>query len=66
MKPVRSISLRFWLPLMLTGAILLLLLMMTWNDYRDREANLITSSLRFVTRDMASLQREMQTEFSNN
>lgn len=65
MRSVRSISLRLWLPLILTGMIILLLSLMTWKDYRDRGSDLIASSLRFVTQDMASLQREMQREYNH-
>lgn len=66
MKPIHSISLKLWLPLILTGALILLLSIMTLMEYRDHKTGLIDSSLNFVTQDMYSIQHEMQVEYNND
>jgi len=37
----------------------------SWHEYHDRKADLLSSSLRLVRQDMASLQREMEREIGS-
>ncbi len=60
MKAIYSVSLKLWLPLLMLGTFALLLSIMTWMHYQDRATELVTLSRNFVSRDMASLQREME------
>lgn len=60
----RSLSLKFWLPLLVSLVFITLWATVSWHDYHVRKSDLIDSSLRFVRQDMASLQREMEKEFS--
>lgn len=62
--PLRSIPLKTWLPLLVSSLFLVIFAIMLWKDYHDHESDVYRLSLRFVTRDMALLQREMEREIS--
>ncbi len=64
MKPANSVSLKFWLPLLVASACIILWATMTWMEHRDAQSSFIASSLQSVRQDMASLQHEMEKELS--
>jgi len=62
MKPVRSLSLKFWLPMLLSVTFALLLLASIWIEYQQSEASLIQTSVGKVAQDLSSLQRRLNYE----
>lgn len=64
MKPIRTVSLTLWLPVLVSGLFFILWSITTWMQYQDSRSDLIASSLSFVNKDMAVLQREMEKEIA--
>ncbi len=54
------------MPALLSGTFFIILSFTIWQTYRDYEAELVSSSLGFVTHDLTLLQREIDSEFRNN
>ena len=66
MKSVRSISLKFWLPLLVCVTFILLWMFLIINEFRSLETELVKSSIRSVKQDMTALQREVEKEVRQN
>lgn len=64
MKPVRSFSLRLWLPLLVVFFAFSVWLLMTWHELDHFEPRLIADSKRLIIQDMANLQHEIERELS--
>lgn len=64
MKPVRSFSLRLWLPLLVIFLAFLVWALMTWHEFDHLETNLIDFGKQSVTQDMASLQHVIENDLS--
>ncbi|MDQ7048570.1 MAG: hypothetical protein Q9M92_03170 [Enterobacterales bacterium] len=62
MKKLNSISLKLWLPLLVFGSFVLLVIFMVWQTYKISEDNLLKSTINFIQLDMSSLQREISRE----
>ncbi len=58
----RVISIKFWLPLLVTTLAVAVWAMMTWNEYALLKRNLIEDSREHIKHDMEALQREIETE----
>ena len=59
MSSIRSISLKFWLPVFFAAGSALLVLGTFWSTYNRFESDLVDFSLAQVSRDLAALQREL-------
>ena len=64
MTPVRSFSLRLWLPILVAFIAVLIWLLMTWHELDHFEPGLIEDSQRLILQDMANLQHEIEKELS--
>ncbi|WP_432472812.1 EAL domain-containing protein [Amphritea sp. HPY] len=64
MKQANSLSLTLWFPLLVAFTFLISCLMLVWVLRSDLESTLVENSMLAITRDMASLQHEMESNFS--
>ncbi len=62
MNRLRSISLKIWLPLLVFGSFVFLIVTMIWQAYKIAEETLLTSNINFIKLDMSNLQREISRE----
>jgi len=65
MKELSSISLKFWLPLLVFTLFVSLMAFITWQTHQSAKSAVTASSISFINQDMMSLQREMKKEFIN-
>jgi PAS domain S-box-containing protein len=61
-KSARSISIQFWLPILVVCIGSIIWAIMTWQEYTLLKTNLIKSSKQLIQQDMTLLQNELQTE----
>ena len=61
----RVISIKFWLPLLVTALAVAVWAMMTWNEYALLKRTLVEDSREHIEQDMEALQRELETELRN-
>jgi len=62
MKKISKISIKILLPLLVLIFFIILWSVMIWQIYHDSNSELITSSIEFVSQDLALLQREIDHE----
>lgn len=66
MKPLRVISLRYWLPILVSLIFFLFVVFLVFVERASLESALINKSIEFITYDLNSLTQEMEYELVEN
>ncbi|MFQ3248335.1 MAG: diguanylate cyclase (GGDEF)-like protein/PAS domain S-box-containing protein [Glaciecola sp.] len=66
MREVRTLSLKFWLPLLVSTTFVLLWAFMLLHEFKGLESDLIKSNIESVRHDVTALQREIEKEVRKN
>lgn len=66
MKPINSISIGFWFPIIILFCLLLIIISALGINYYDKQKQLTDDAKEFIINDMLNVQREMESRIRKN